>query len=527
MEKYLHDLPLSWDAPFVMASHALVCRGFAVKNVIPNVSSAVFRNIGTIPADITDIWGGMSLCGDWLFYLWLIRGGAVSYTNCVTNYYRVHDGSTSLKIQKTLDYYRETFSISRFVARHYDVDLSVFEQTKEVLLSHYRKNNPDGDVKLIDQIYDFEVLKKEKSMRTPNILMCGRGLTQGGGEVFPIYLANELKRQGYAVTFIDFRAVPCDAGIRQQLRRDIPLIELSSTMYLRKAITFLGAEIIHTHEGGTDYAVGCVIGDKQQHCKHIITLHGMYEAISKHYLSEILGAVIPSCSFFIYIADKNLLPIKDFIPSIRLRKIGNGLPIIPLSPHKREELGIETDAFCLVLVSRALYEKGWLEAIKAVEIARKSSTKPIHLLLIGEGECYDYLKKSVLPPYIHLLGRKSDVRNYFAMADVGLLPSRFKGESFPLTIIECLMSGTPVLASDVGEVRSMITGDDGRMAGLLFSLDKGNIPVNVLAEQIVKLTVDEKLYQSLKEGIDSVVAKFDISATARQYAEVYREVLGH
>lgn len=59
-----------------------------------------------------------------------------------------------------------------------------------------------------------------------------------------------------------------------------------------------------------------------------------------------------------------------------------------------------------------MFAKGWLEAIEAVKIANSQSTRLIHLLLIGDGECYDYLKEKELPSYIHLLGRKGDVRNY-------------------------------------------------------------------------------------------------------------------
>ena len=36
---------------------------------------------------------------------------------------------------------------------------------------------------------------------------------------------------------------------------------------------------------------------------------------------------------------------------------------------------------------------------------------------------------------------------------MGLMPSRFKGESYPLVVIDCLFAGKPVLASNIGEVK--------------------------------------------------------------------------
>lgn len=524
-EQYLQDLPINWNKAFIMTAHTLVNKGFGIKNIIPNVSSAVFRNVGTIPNAITEIWNNMSLCGDWLFYLWLIRGGSVSYTNSVTNYYRIHSQSTSLKVQKTLNYYLETFQISCFVAQNYAINPSIFEVIKNNLIRHYKSHFKSDNIDIIEEIYNISEIIKHTQFKKPNVLIGSYALIQGGGEIFPIYLANELKRQGIPVTFIDFRNAIPDENIRCKLNRDVPLIELNEISYLKDLITLTGADIIHTHEGNMDKVVGRVIKNRDQSCKHIITLHGMYEAISQEHLNDILQYVLNSCSTFVYIANKNLTPVKEHISASRLIKIGNGLPQIPVTPHKRSELGIEENAFCLTLVSRAIRDKGWLEAVEAVQIAHKKSQRPIHLILIGYGECYEILKKRKLPPYIHLLGGKSDVRNYFAMSDMGLLPSKFKGESFPLVIIESLMSGVPVLATDLGEIRNMITSENGQMAGFLFNLENDKIPVQALANIIFNISSNSQLYANLKMQIANVIDKFDIKNIAKKYIEVYNTTL--
>lgn len=55
--------------------------------------------------------------------------------------------------------------------------------------------------------------------------------------------------------------------------------------------------------------------------------------------------------------------------------------------------------------------------------------------------------------FVHLLGEKTNVRDYFVCSDMGLITSRFKGESYPLVIIDCLFAGKPVLASNIGEIK--------------------------------------------------------------------------
>ena len=92
-------------------------------------------------------------------------------------------------------------------------------------------------------------LEKSVKKRNLNVLVCSYGMMQGGGEIFPIYLANELKRQGLAVTFIDVRLGKYDEEIRKKQNRNVPLIELSHVRYLKKTISLLGADIIHSMKG--------------------------------------------------------------------------------------------------------------------------------------------------------------------------------------------------------------------------------------------------------------------------------------
>lgn len=524
IEKYLNDLPLSWDKPFLIPAHALVNNAFAIKNVVPNVSSALFRNVGIIPQEITDIWQNMKLCGDWLFYLWLIKGGAVSYTNKVNNYYRIHAESTSLKIQKTIDYYKETFEISSFVAKHYNIDFNIFEKVKQNLLLHYESNKNTFGTAFIEKIYSIDTLKEIANCRKPNIAIACFSLQQGGGEIFPIYLANELKRQGITITFIDFNGENYEEETRKKLNPNIPLIRINDIKYLSYIVASFGFDLIHSHNSTIDLVTSHAIKHNPS-CKQIITLHGMYEAIKPSESKNIIYNVTETCSNFVYIAEKNLIPFQ-FATALNFTKIGNGLPVISTSPIPRKELSIEENAFCLCLVSRALFDKGWLEAIDAVKLANSKSDIPIHLLLIGDGECYNFLQDKHLPPYIHLLGRKENVRDYFAMSDIGFLPSKFKGESFPLVIIESLMSGTPIIASNIGEINEMLTNPEtGEKAGITFDLTNGEIPIDQLSDIIVNLSSDPQNYSSIKENVPIVAKKFSIENTAKQYLKIYNKTL--
>ena len=180
--------------------------------------------------------------------------------------------------------------------------------------------------------------------------------------------------------------------------------------------------------------------------------------------------------------------------------------------------------FVICLVSRALPEKGWKEAVEAVEQANKISDRDIHLILIGEGEMYDLLKETE-SKFIHVLGSKSDIRSYFAMSDIGLLPSRYPGESYPLVVIDSLMCEKPVIATDLGEIKNQLMTEDGKIAGILLCLNNWTIDISELRDAIIKLATDRILYDELVERTKSASKKFDISVVARKYLSIYMEAL--
>ena len=93
-EQYLSDLPaFDWTRSFTVSAAKFVEQGFAVKNIIPNVSGVLFRKRKTFPKLCAD----MKLCSDWALYLDIIKGGCVYYSPHATNFYRIHKESTSLK----------------------------------------------------------------------------------------------------------------------------------------------------------------------------------------------------------------------------------------------------------------------------------------------------------------------------------------------------------------------------------------------------------------------------------------------
>lgn len=360
--------------------------------------------------------------------------------------------------------------------------------------------------------------------RFPRVVIVNYALKTGGGEIFPIYLCNELKRQGVPVTLLNCDLEEREERIAALVDPAVPVVNVRHTDAIGNVLLHLGCQVVHSHHATVDYTIALWCRKYPFLGKHVITLHGMYEAIEEGDCERTISATWKECSRYVYIADKNLDCFRKLglDTTERFVKLPNGMPDIPAVPILREKWGIPADAFVLVLASRAIPEKGWAQAVKAVELANQERRTDIHLVLLGDGPCRQPLEDDA-PDYIHFTGTVSNVRDYFVMGDAGVLPSCYRGESFPLSVIECLMCHRPVIASALGEVPEMLRDASGQLAGILIEVEDGHIDPALLSEKILQLADNRTVYRQLQERACDAARKFAIASVAEKYMEVYAE----
>jgi glycosyltransferase involved in cell wall biosynthesis len=514
-----------WRAPFVLPAPVIVREAFAARNIIPNTSSAVFRrpDPGRLAALESEIWRGMRTCGDWVFYLNLIRGGLLAYSPATQNYYRQHKANTSVGSFAQDRYYAEHQEVAKTVQRHYRVDPSVFVRQRQDLALHWTRHRGGLSAAGLLACYDLEAITAEAARRKPNILMASYAFAPGGGETFPVLLANLMKTAGFTVTYLNCDQEPAQPGLRAQLASDIPV--LSDFEDLGAILRDFDIALIHSHHAWVDNTVLDHLPEDSP-ARTVITLHGMYETVPEGQLKRMLPRLVQRTAKMVHVARKNteaMVRTGGMDPQALVR-IDNALPRGKGQPVPRADLGIPEAAFVLTVVSRGMPEKGWAEAIEAVGRAREISGRDIHLVILGVGPEYDRLSPRA-PDHVHFLGFRANTRDYFATADLGLLPSRFKGESFPLVVIDCLNAGRPVLASDLGEIAGMLQTPEG-LAGEVFALQDWQVPIEPLAQRIAALAADPAALAALTARAAGACAKFDPERMAAAYAAVYVAAAG-
>ncbi|GAB2679975.1 glycosyltransferase family 4 protein [Thalassiella azotivora] len=125
----------------------------------------------------------------------------------------------------------------------------------------------------------------------------------------------------------------------------------------------------------------------------------------------------------------------------------------------RREVGAGGEAVLVVVVARLAPQKGLPLLLDAVrELVRGRSGPPLRVVVAGDGPLRGTLQERIdrdgLP--VTLLGRRSDVPDLFAAADVAVCPSVWEGQ--PLVVQEALRVGAPLVATRVGGTGE-VTGD--------------------------------------------------------------------
>ncbi|MBR0653982.1 glycosyltransferase family 4 protein [Plastoroseomonas arctica] len=128
----------------------------------------------------------------------------------------------------------------------------------------------------------------------------------------------------------------------------------------------------------------------------------------------------------------------------------------------RAELGA-ADGDCVVIaVSRLVRHKGYPELLRAMEAVPDAT-----LWVVGErlpsdhGQSLDAdfaRAEAALGPRLKRLGYRHDVARLLAAADVFTLPSHFEG--LPMSIIEAMLTGLPVVATDVRGPREQVVAEE-------------------------------------------------------------------
>jgi glycosyltransferase involved in cell wall biosynthesis len=138
-----------------------------------------------------------------------------------------------------------------------------------------------------------------------------------------------------------------------------------------------------------------------------------------------------------------------------LATVPNAVPPAP-PPADRAELGLPPDAQLVLAVGRLVEQKNHALAVRAI-----AEVPDAVLAIAGTGPLLGDLERQAretgVADRVLFLGLRPDARALMGAADVVVMPSRWEG--LPLSALEALASGTPLVATDVRGLRELVTDD--------------------------------------------------------------------
>ena len=388
------------------------------------------------------------------------------------------------------------------------------------------------------------------------ILLVTETLHAGGAETFVVRLANALSRH-HQVMIVNLYPELSRPQLMAQLQPAITLVNVSvrakglinkidslfyharidisilRQIFIKEIATLIEKwkpDVVHSHLFKPDYYVAKAKQRTTHNVVHAITNHGDYLLFDQQAPVKLLNYekklayALNAINQLVVISDEQVRWAETKKQqggfSFGIRKIINGYEL----PEQLENIGVIKNAlqlsesdFVFGMVARGVKEKGWENLIQAF---LKLPFTNIKLVLIGAGDEIDKLKMQY-KPYTRIIftGYISDPISYVQVFNVGMLPSHI--ENLPTVIIEYLACGKPVIATQVGEVKKMITTSADELAGTLVGLTSTGADENALAQAMSALynngeNIDYK--RRAKEAFQ----KFDMNKCITAYLEVYK-----
>lgn len=292
-------------------------------------------------------------------------------------------------------------------------------------------------------------------------------------------------------------------------------IDLKAIFKLYKLMKDLRIDIVHTHRYVMQYAIPAAIMARVKTRVH--TVHNIAEKEVDSFRQKI--------AFFFYhfchVTPVSISPlIRDSVIARYSLKLWQS-PIVyngtDLSKCFVRQNYKAHNPFRFIHIGRFSLQKNHGVIISAAERLKADRYKFVINLIGGAGnekERMDEVTKKGLNDVINFSGLQSDIFPFLSESDCFILPSLYEG--MPVTLVEAMGCGMPVIASAVGGVPDMI---ENEASGILIEPN-----VDSLVNAMQRVMVDDGLRKSI--GLNALTKSNDFSSTNmfNGYTKIYEQL---
>jgi glycosyltransferase involved in cell wall biosynthesis len=374
-------------------------------------------------------------------------------------------------------------------------------------------------------------------------------LNMGGPALHVAYLTAGLRERGYDTTLVagslargedsmDFVAEQLGVRVEHvaELRRDISAVhDLRAVVSLARLIRRERPTILHTHTAKAG-AVGRLAALLAGGARPPIVVHTFHGHVLRGYFGPVRTFGFRQLERWLARMTTALVAVS---PEVRddLVKLGvaprDKFTVVRLGiqleervanqdgrDETRRVLGIGPDCFTVGWIGRMTAVKRTSDVLLAFKRLRERGVDA-RLCMVGDGPDREPLERRAHELGIMrdtlFLGYQEDVAPFYAAFDAMILPSGNEGT--PVSAIEALAAGRPVVATRVGGVPDVVRdGEDG------FLVDTGD--VDTLADRLAQLAEDSNLRAAMGEaGRSRVLARYSVERLIDDVDRLYRSLL--
>jgi glycosyltransferase involved in cell wall biosynthesis len=359
----------------------------------------------------------------------------------------------------------------------------------------------------------------------------------GGGGIarHVLDLTQSLREMGHEITCAGSAGILLDKNIDPRFF-PLPMVSVSDAggrlrsrifnafrcaRLLRKGLYRQPVDLIHCHESAP--ALVARLATLRMRIPILLTYHGSEPGRVWQF-----GAIGRRCAQIVITPSRHCaedLHHRGGVPRDRLCVIGLGIKPAPMADsglvsQTRSELLGKDGKTLVVIVARATYQKG-LDILVHVVARVLQSRNDVHFVVAGEGPLLDSIRslarEQKVDAHMHFVGHTASPYTLLYAADLFLLTSRW--EALPISIVEAMHAGLPVVAADVGGVRELVDSTTGAVVPM------GD--VDVFADHVLKIAADDDLRAQMSKAAlkRSREDRFSPAFVHKEFERLYRTTL--
>lgn len=348
----------------------------------------------------------------------------------------------------------------------------------------------------------------------------------GGREIYPVLLADGMRKAGHIVSLLVKEKSEVIPLIKEKNLNYFELkmngyLNLSSIPPLVKFLKKNKFDIIHTHLSKSLFFLNLARKLSRTNTRLVFTHHmGMNVKKNDIFHKYIYNSTDKIVAVSNYVKNRMVFSAPFLKDKIKVIYNGIDLEKFNLKVNDRnkflKEFNLKSNVTTIGIIGQISEGKGHFWLLKAIEILKKRY-KNFKLFIVGKGvlseKLRNFAKQLSLEEYLIWTGFRWDTEYFYRNIDIIVVPS--KSEALGLVLMEAMALKKPVICSNTGAFPEIV---ENNVNGIIVEYDNEN----QLAEKILFLIKNKKIRTELGENARKTIEKkFSLEKTIEEYLKLY------